>query len=321
MNEIHGMAPNACQTVNELRSILLSFGPHTGRYLVSCPDLNAWRKLVIGYFENSRELDKKRLAEMLHPFNSRCTSGFIEAQSLLSRHIGTWDKSRSWIDNVIPVWRDHPELSLLFVNEDEQIQKTTTDPSLAKFLSTPGEINPPLSSDIAFQTAPDTYWNISKIVCLLSTEIHIIDPFFNPSRNDRKAIFRKFIEELSQIRKVRSIHFWVRAKEVMDYIDRIGYEIKSAGSTFFKGLRQPPVLHYHAINDQDCRDKLHARLLITDKGGIKFDQGFQILRHEVKNLASTVNESYRNEIFQKFSHKDYDFEVEKTITFAIPTLR
>ena len=64
MNEIYGLAPNACETLRELHLTLKKFGPQSGRYILKYPDLNAWKKLVYAQFENSTELDKKRLAEI-----------------------------------------------------------------------------------------------------------------------------------------------------------------------------------------------------------------------------------------------------------------
>lgn len=313
MNEIYGLAPNACETLRELHLTLKKFGPQSGRYILKYPDLNAWKKLVYAQFQNSTELDKKRLAEIFNPFNQNTATSLIDASHQDINITRTWDSSKPWIESAITLWSNHPELKKIYVSENDYHEKISLTESLSNTLATTWDTPSSPICEIPILTTPDSYWDVSKILCSMSSEIHFIDPYFDPSRNDRKGIFEKYITEICNIRKVEKIFIWSRHNNVEGNMEFINRDIKRIFSLASKNSRTKIALYFHAIDDTSSADRLHARFLITDKGGIKFDQGFQSLGKNRTNLATPLEDNLRHQIFEKFSRMEFDFDVKSSI--------
>ena len=317
MNDIYGIAPNAHATVAELRVLLASFGPHTSRYVWPLPGHKIWRDSVLENFGNLGEMDQARLKSIL--------SKAIESGAFMDRSIDCWPSAVSWLKNALPYWRNaKPPYKPIYVSEAEYDDCLVSQPEDANFLMSPYELSTVSPSDEEIRTEPEDYWRVSKWLCTISGELHFVDPFFDPtSRSDIRDVFVHFLEQIALLRKPIYVHFWVRfdarknsSGEFRNVLERrrISADLRDMMRRSIHGVQRGLCLSFHLVEDGYSVDKLHARYILTEKGGIKFDQGFQRIRPiSKKNVVSPVGRDLHQQLFHKFSKKENRFKVLETV--------
>jgi len=309
MNEIYGLAPNSLSTANEYRLFLNSFGPHSSKYLLAYPDFNSWQSLLLTHFETARDIERERIKSVLR-------KGKDSHTFIASGRMSFFQQDRSWIHNAIDHWtKQSSDYKTIFVSDDDFSSLLKNLPDSASGVIASAFENPPAASTDEFiDTTPEVYWRACKILCLLSREIHIVDPYLNPLKRDCKSIFTKFITEIGKLSKVQSISFWTRLANLQNYSGSsykqdISRLIESSLTTSDKQMK----ITLNLVNDETSSDKLHARYLISNVGGIKLDQGFQQLPADRKNMVSTMSSALHEEVFRKFSTSSFDFKVAEKI--------
>lgn len=305
MNDIHGIAPNAVNTPNELRALLSGFGPFTSRYVLTLPGYKNWHQYLLNHFAHLGEIDQKRLKSIL--------SNAKDRQAFIDRTLDFWPITRSWPINALQNWQSH--YKTIYVSDEDYLSISMETPEKLMFLVSPDDDHTISPSDQEISTEPEDYWKVSKWLCQISAEIHIIDPYINPCKSkDISDVFDKYINQLLILQKPTYINFWSRFERDMTGNDVTKIEEYINNSINACNPKRSIYLKFHLANDATSKDKLHARYLITEKGGIKFDQGFQRIRPSGrKNIAPPIGESLHQILFDKFSKSTNDFSITKTI--------
>jgi hypothetical protein len=317
MNDIYGMAPNAHATVAELRVLLATFGPHNSRYVWTLPSHKVWRDSVLAHFSHLGEIDQARLKSIL--------SKAIENSAFMDRSINCWPSAVCWLKNALEYWRmEQPPCKPIYVSDVDYDDLVFSQPGDAKFLISPYELSTVSPADEEIGTRPEDYWKVSKWLCTISGEVHFIDPYFDPTTGTKvRDVFVHFLEQIALLRKLEYVHFWVRfdvGKDSFgrrrDSLDRrrVSAELRDIMKQATHGVQRGLRLSFHWVEDGASADRLHARYLLTEKGGIKFDQGFQRI-HPVgkKNMVSPVGHELHLQLFRKFSRKENSFKVLETV--------
>lgn len=307
MNEIFGLAPHSLATANEYRLLLNYFGPHNSKYLLAYPDFPSWQSLILQHFENARDIEKERIKAVLR-------KGKEEHIFIASGRSGFFQQDIPWTQNAIKHWmKQDADHQCIFTSENELAAlKPELNEQEFKRLSSAFENPPTAGIDEFIESTPEAYWRICKILCLLSREIHIIDPYLNPLKKDYQSIFLKLIKEMSALKKIQTINFWIRLSNVNKYDSDYAQKIQKISHSSINKEDNKNIT-INLISDETSSDKIHARYLITNIGGVKLDQGFQQLPTGRKNLASTISSKIQQEIFGKFSTNNFDFKITERI--------
>lgn len=313
MNDFYGIEPGAYSTPKEWGAHLASFGPHTGRYVLVLPDYKAWIDAVISRSDLG-DLDQERIRSIFKRASSN--------SSFLMRSLDRWPATEQWLENAITYWRvansKHKSIYVHEISFCEFFEKHSDD---CRFLSSADNYVPSSPADEEIDVQPEDYWKVSELLCQLSAEIHFIDPYFNPVTSvDVRKVFVHYVERIARLKKPIDVHFWVRSKDraagvglqkPSEDVERL---IKEAAKGGRSGLR----FHFHWVADETSRDRLHARYLLTEKGGIQFDQGFQILRPSgKKNMVSPVGLDLHQKLFDRFTTGKNSFDVVKTVKVVV----
>lgn len=310
MNDIYGMAPNAHATVAELRVLLATFGPHNSRYVWTLPSHKVWRDSVLAHFSHLGEIDQARLKSIL--------SKAIENSAFMDRPINCWPSAVCWLKNALEYWRmEKPPCKPIYVSDADYDELVFSQPEDAKFLISPYELSTVSPADEEIGTRPEDYWKISKWLCAISGEVHLIDPYFDPTTGSNvRDVFMHFLEQIALLRKPTYVHCWVRFDRRKDVLDRrsASSELRNLMRQATQGVQRGLQLSFHWVEDHASADKLHARYMLTEKGGIKFDQGFQRVRPVgKKNMVSPIGHDLHLQLFRKFSRRENDFKVLETV--------
>ena len=311
MNELYGIEPSAYSTPKEWGAQLASFGPHSGRYLLVLPSYQAWSEAVLAQFAGSGELDQKRIRLILKKASEQSS---FRARPPMDR----WPVTENWLENAIGYWRAaNPKHKLIYVHEACFGEFSKIRLNDCKFLASADDFLPTSPSDEEIDTQPEDYWKASQWLCQLSAEIHLIDPYFNPlAGTDIRKVFVHFVEQISRLKKAIAVHFWVRAKGrgFESGLQKASQEVEKLIRDVVPGGRSGLCFHFHWVSDESSPDRLHARFLLTEKGGIQFDQGFQTLRPTgKKNTVSPLGLDLHRVLFERFTKQTNTFNIERTI--------
>lgn len=304
MNEIYAVSPNACDSVSELRLLFSNFGPYSGRYILTYPLFQDWQAYLIKKFEYAGDIERERLKLALKRAQENCA--FLDKIGL------PWSAEHSWIENAFELWKAKSRLDKIFSSDEEfeQMKLLDRDALLALIKSSESEIYG--STDAQIDTTAECYWDAAKILCMHSHNIFIIDPYFNPLNIYRKKIFLKFLEEFSHFRKISEVSFFVRHTQLASS-DVETEEIKELIKNIIKKSNKNMTITLNLVEDDRSNDKLHARYLVTNKGGLKFDQGFQTLPRGRKNVVSPIGKDLHAILYAQFSNKSLDFRIAQKI--------
>ena len=309
MNDLYGIEPGAYRTPKEWSMQLASFGPHTGRYILCLPGYSVWHDAVLSHLSDMGDLERERIKAVL--LKAVKASGFIDRPS------DHWRGSEGWLLNALAHWRSaDARHKAIFVHEIQYEEVAKKMPDDLRFLASADDYLQISPADREIETEPVNYWDAARLLCSISAHIHFIDPYLDPSRKeDVRIVFVNFVEKISALKKVTEVHFWVRDDSQGDFERRAANKkieeiMRRAAEGKKKGLK----LFFNWVSDRQSAGKMHARYLLTEKGGIKFDQGFQRIRPKGgKNVISPVGADLHRNLQDKYFGKNYEFDVVDTI--------
>lgn len=296
MNDLYGLAPDAVGTVAELRARLSTFGPQTSRYLLSLPHHHDWKQLLLRSLGSTMgEIERKRLSSVLE--------AAFQNSAFIQKSFDDWSLSDDWVDSAIKYWRIQESRfghGKIYVSDAEFDRRRGNGSDDVRFLVSPdeNEVMSPAAEMIA--TEPEDYWKVAKLLCTISAEVHFVDPFFNPlAGEDKLKVFRAFVKGIMSLRKPVLVNFWVRwgvDGALREDLRRYSFDIRKELAALTKSCRPGLSFIFHWVDDRKPSEKMHARFLLTEKGGIQFDQGFQCLPNR-RNLVSPLS---RDVSFRQF---------------------
>ena len=306
MNEIYAVSPNAFDSASELRLFFSNFGPYSGRYILTYPLFQEWQVHLTRKFENAGEIERERLKLALRRAKENCA--FVDKIGL------PWSDKQSWIENAFQLWKLKFGLDRILSsdNEFEQMQLLDQDALLALMKSSESDVYGTIDAQI--NTTAECYWNAAKILCMHSNNIFIIDPYFDPLNIYRKRIFLKILKEFSLLPKISDVSFFVRHKQLASFSGYVDTkEIEELIHCALEKIDRRITVTLNMVEDSKSNDKLHARYLLTNKGGLNFDQGFQTLPNGRKNVVSPIGKNLHTSLYEKFSNNLLDFRILEKI--------
>ena len=181
---------------------------------------------------------------------------------------------------------------------------------------------PPTADERIAGTASE-YARISKNLVLISSEIVLVDPYLNPLKRDCQAVLEALFLIAAQGRNQKII-LWTRAAEVYgpgsnESTESTESDIRDllfrlARRTKFKPGSE---IHMNFVEDEARRTKMHARYLLSIKGGIRFDQGFQQLPQGRRVDVGPIGKATHDELFDIYFEGRHDMSVVQRITLKI----
>lgn len=292
MNELYAADPSACKHSSDLQLLLRSFGPFTGRYLANYP--SDWTSKVRSALAATGEVEEKRIKLLLQRARDDST--------LIERLPFAWNPAKSWIENASNlIYGSHPQLSGI-------ISDKTNPP----FIQPLDELNLPPTAEERIPGKSTEYLRISDILIKQSTELFFIDPYLNPLTTRYRNTIKAFLFSAAGGR-CQSIQFWMRASELFKHGSRgatmtdLKNELR-AWSKMVK-FRNGAQLQVFAVEDEASREKMHGRYLLSKKGGIRLDQGFQELPQDRKVEVGPIGKHPLSDLLSIYLDGNHDMKV------------
>jgi hypothetical protein len=276
MNKEFAVEPTAFENALQLKYILEKFGFCHGRFIVGFP--SKWIKQVHEHIQRFPDIEQARARRLLERYakNSIVPSGGLG-----------YEPAFSWIDNVYRASSvDHNlfDGGVIAANANSFGFHTVHDVD-DLFLG--------VNHDSRIVGTAENYARVARRLLQMSNEVVIVDPYLRLEKLPRAKVIQKFMEIALQ-GKCRSFVIWAR-------YDDASMRTKEAYRRMLVELyRQYLVaskakLTVNLVEDGHSKEKMHARLLLSTLGGLRFDHGFEEFNDDRRVDVSLISERAHND--------------------------
>lgn len=289
MNELYALDPEACSNAFELRYLLEKFGPFTGRYGVQYPA--SWEQEVLRATATWSELDRMRAKEALHQARQRYA---------VLREKLEYVQSRDWFENLEVIRRKGVALSGAVVRRPP--------PTETKDIHTVDSLDLPPTTDERIRGTKDEYLRVSSALIRISPELALIDPYFTPSRRDHGSVLDAYLRAATS-GPCKAVYIWAKPQEGHSEQD-----VARALRAVCRGSGFRGAVTLRLVDDSLSDEYLHARYLLSIRGGIRFDVGFQETRRQREVDVSVVGKAVHDKLCRRFFEGEHDFRIHTEVT-------
>jgi len=272
MNEIYAIDPCAPQDLKDIKAMLNQFGLVNGRFIADLPD--EWFSLLKQHVHHFKGLDQSRFHRLLE----------LHKDALINIDLD-FKRAKSWNENAIVAKDARVGISKILGTDPNSFGFET----LQKFLWIDE-----LSSDSRGAHIPMTIESYRKAIfplLQLSTEVHLVDPFFHLRRSNgelhraKEALLSDFLMAAENAKRceVFTIHFKVQNELSVEY-----QEAKIEEDLIFisEKIKLKKISIRYTLDEKIG----HGRYFFSIKGGLQFDHGFDLLRDK-KNHVHWLSKS------------------------------
>lgn len=265
MNEEFAVEPTAFESALQLKYVLEKFGFHRGRFIVEFP--SRWIKQVYEHIQRLPDSEQARARRLLELYAKRCV---VPSDGLC------YEPTLPWIVNVHHANEAHsPFHGIVAANANSFGYKTLHDVDDVFFGA---------GSDVRILGTAENYSRVAKRLLQMSHEVVLIDPYLRLERPTCEKVVKRFLA-IAQQGKCREFVFWARHEKanIKDYKRMLDEKFKP-------NLSPKSSLTVKLVEDEHSTEKMHARLLLSTLGGLRFDHGFEEFDNGRRVDVSLVSE-------------------------------
>lgn len=281
MNDRLAVEPNSFSCSRDIKYLLEKCGFHQGRFIAEYPV--GWVKLLRKEIDKLPELEQLRAKRVLERMREKAILPARER----------FDYGKTWVENAF-CHKQSGYFSLVIGTKPPAINLDDIDES--ELGDSRGErVN---------QTAEE-YARIAAPLLLSSSEIILIDPYFRFGRPLRLKVLKKFISGLGG-RPARIVVMSRTEELTKDKFQQVALkEIPPL-------LKSGQMLKILSVTDNN-ENKLHARYLLSIKGAIKYDKGFEESVEKLMVDVEYVSETLHDQLIELFIEGHHGFAVDEEI--------
>ena len=299
MNNWLASNPDCFKSAMALKYFLEQFGPLTGRYHLSLPP--GWQNEILEKFTKVGDLERKRAEVILQRAR--------EKAALFSRKSGSWEDSLDWFENMRKFVQINPDLLTAIVAPDPSNNSSLVPPVVAF-----DDLELPPTEEETICATPEEYVRVSSILLRGRPELVFIDPYMNLADHRVRVVMQCMFEEIA-IGRCEHIVIYVRHKVIAD-AGMQSSEIKRELNELKSRSALNASIEYILVDDQKSKDRMHGRYLLSLKGGIRFEQGFQKLSRGRKVEVAPIGQAILDDLVGKFIERKNDLRPKETIRVA-----
>jgi hypothetical protein len=292
MNEFFAADPMAVKSEGDLRLLLRLFGPYAGRYLAIYP--TDWIHQMEHLMSNARVIEGERIKALLRRAKERTV--FVQRRSEFP-----WNPTNDWLSNALRYVSLPGGFDGLI--SDSQASGALVGDTQSNVYSMNNIEEIPQTAEERILAKPAEYARAAKTLILISIELALVDPYLNPLKKSTRDVLREIFNVAAK-GKARKLTLWARhsivvgsknpevaLSEVRDVLVKL-----VADADFLPDC----VVELVLVRDENSVEKLHERYLLSIKGGVRFDQGFQVLPSGRKVTASPISRVVHEELAHQF---------------------
>jgi hypothetical protein len=298
MNEDFAIEPTAFRDVRDLKYALEKFGFSQGRFLAAYPA--KWLKLVYEHMDSFPDVERKRAIALLAKYkDDRIVRRGLE-----------FAPHRPWCNNATDQVRQGLLTdAFVAVGQAETGLKTIDDMS-EEILGD--------SRSVRIPAKAVEYQKVARRLIEMSAEIRLVDPYLKVMERKRWTVLLKFLSVAASCQCI-SIVVFARHKEYEKYKEYKKWDDHRAADTLRRQLKEYASagvsIKIHLVNDDSSPHKMHARYLLSRKGGLQFDKGFEEVDTEQFVTVDALSDAMLDLLYQLYWDGGHQFEVVETISW------
>ncbi|HAW20922.1 MAG TPA: hypothetical protein DCX14_12135 [Flavobacteriales bacterium] len=296
MNELFAADPCVCKSINDLKLLMSSFGPYAGRYLANYPI--DWVKRVENQYETIGQIEAEKAKVILRRAK--------ESLKIVTRNSLFWNNEKNWIQNVSEIAKSNPNIFSSFIGDED----------IPPYIKQLEDLELPPTAGESIQGVDSEYIRVCKILLLCSPEIIMVDPYINPLRRQYKSVLTELLKTAAK-GQCQRIVVWTRASEIFRNADQTTMlsDVKDALRKMIiqAELKAGREVEMIFVDDAPCKNKMHARYLLSIKGGVRLDQGFQYLPGRRVDVGP-VDQSTHVDLLKIYLEDEHDMRILQRFT-------
>lgn len=297
MNERMLAQPTSCRNADEMRQLLKSFGPYAGRYLMAYP-VN-WRSLVLEHFSQAKPLEQERVKALLRRAKEDVQ---VIASGAMHYHEG-----KGWLENALTLLKALPPMARAAV-------VAPPAPEGEPLVHTIDSLDLPPTADERVDATPGEIARVCRVLLSASREVFFVDPYLNPRREYHWDVLVPLLK-IAAAANCRKVVIWARHSLVVDVRYSEGDVTRAlAEARIASALPGACTLEMILVCDESSNDKMHGRYMLSVKGGVRIDQGFQRLPKGRKVDVSPVGAGLLVSLLSVYKDGQHDMKVVKHLT-------
>lgn len=263
MNEKFALDPTACRNALELKYLLEKFGLAQGRFLVEYPA--KWRKLLYQHIDTFPPVEQQKAKRFVEKARER---------GMLSSGL-PFDTNQPWINNAITQKRLGQLTQVIGEAPPDALATTDVDDDVL------GD-----SRGARVPATAAALIGVAQPLLDVSGEVVLIDPYFSLAYPKCLKVLRGMIAAVGQ----RQVRFVVFARD--EHFSSKTPPRTIAERELLPVMQPGQQLACFALNDNR---NMHARYLLSLKGALKYDKGFQEepdAMVDIETVSQPVHEEY-----------------------------
>ena len=287
--------PTALRRFDYFRYVMEKLAFDQGRVLLCYP--KAWPRAVLDSLECG-DIERTRFVELLHKYKEdRMVSSGLP-----------YDGALGWLANVLQL--DGSVYDKLIVDENASWPSSATDVAQIsavdeEFFRCPREIR-------CLNTAQNLA-QAAKVLLHKATRVALVDPYFKAEQRNRISVLTALVD--LALDGGRTVEFFIFTNA--DYLpkDRGATARKAFDGGVRRCLPKGLGVTFYFIDRGASRQSFHARYLLTDKGGLRYDRGFEApIEPEVVDI-SIIDGALNRELCGLYLEDGHDLQVVETFAW------
>ena len=263
MNEKFALDPTACRNALELKYLLEKFGFSQGRFLVEYPA--KWRKLLYQHIDTFPPVEQQKAKRFVEKARDR---------GLLPSGL-PFDANQPWMSNAIAQKRQGQLTQVIGEAHPDALASTDVDDDVL------GD-----SGSIRVLATAENLIRLAQPLLDASGEVVLIDPYVCLAKSSYLKVLSGMIAAVGQ----RPVRFVVFARD--EHFSSKTPPRTIAERELLPVMQPGQQLACFALNDNR---NMHARYLLSLKGALKYDKGFQEepdAMVDIETVSQPVHEEY-----------------------------
>ena len=286
MNEIFAIEPTAFEDYKDCL-LLERFGFHEGRFIAEYP--RKWRRAVYEHLDRLPDVKRKQAIESFEKY-SRDRFAPVSFE---------FAPTKPWLENAKDLKRIAAVADVIFARNNAGDFPTPDNVDHKYFSKLGGRQTEVLSSASGYADA-------AKMLLLLSHEIVVVDPYFGRLDNRYQRVFERFVQTALSGRRCRSFVFF----SMEDGSTSLEQMRRGAKQFFSSATRQGIDIKFHVLRDTGKQEAdNHGRFLISIKGALKFDRGFDEEKIPRLRKVDALDTPMHDKLCRQYLEGELPFEV------------
>lgn len=289
MNEEFAIEPTALKDYKDVRFVLGKFGFHEGRFIAALP--RKWINEVYAQLEKLPDGPSKLSAKEL-VFKTAKKYGGIVGSGV------NFDPSKSWLTNTVACGKEFA--GILVANEalngkhgDECKSIDEVDDS---FFGSCREVK--------LRATVEEFGRVATRLLDFSYEVFLIDPYFNFSKSSNLDVLKEFVRIGAKGKCNKFVIYTAAKVNKFDAVEKIlRQNFLGSGAS---------INVYHVEQDISA-NVFHARYLLSQFGGIRFDKGFQP-ENELRDVVA-IDLGMHSDLCKMYLDGEHGFKILAEHTF------